>query len=161
MAPMTRRFSPGGVPGDNVAAYYAKRAANKVGLIITEGAWIPHAGASDDPNVPRLYGNDALTGWTKVVAAVHAVGGHNIPQLWHVGLAINARLKNLYGEPASYNDRVGPSGIVGGQDTPIVATGQPMTQADIDTVIHAYVTSAAAAQASGFDGVELHAAHDT
>jgi len=37
MAPMTRSFSPDGVPGDNVAAYYERRAANNVGLIITEG----------------------------------------------------------------------------------------------------------------------------
>jgi 2,4-dienoyl-CoA reductase-like NADH-dependent reductase (Old Yellow Enzyme family) len=27
MAPMTRAFSPNGIPGENVAAYYAKHAA--------------------------------------------------------------------------------------------------------------------------------------
>ena len=37
MAPMTRSFSPDGVPGDNVAGYYARRAAADVGLILTEG----------------------------------------------------------------------------------------------------------------------------
>jgi 2,4-dienoyl-CoA reductase-like NADH-dependent reductase (Old Yellow Enzyme family) len=31
MAPMTRRASPGGVPGDDVAAYYARRAAGGSG----------------------------------------------------------------------------------------------------------------------------------
>ncbi len=53
MAPMTRRASPGGIPGADVAEYYARRAAGGVGLIITEGVrlagarsglaeWHPH-----------------------------------------------------------------------------------------------------------------------
>ncbi|GAJ99905.1 FMN oxidoreductase [Geomicrobium sp. JCM 19055] len=36
MAPMTRVFSPDGVPNDEVAAYYRKRAEGGVGLIVTE-----------------------------------------------------------------------------------------------------------------------------
>jgi 2,4-dienoyl-CoA reductase-like NADH-dependent reductase (Old Yellow Enzyme family) len=32
MAPMTRQASPGGVPGADVAKYYARRAAGGVGL---------------------------------------------------------------------------------------------------------------------------------
>jgi 2,4-dienoyl-CoA reductase-like NADH-dependent reductase (Old Yellow Enzyme family) len=36
MAPMTHSFSPGGVPTDDVAAYYRRRAKGGVGLIITE-----------------------------------------------------------------------------------------------------------------------------
>jgi 2,4-dienoyl-CoA reductase-like NADH-dependent reductase (Old Yellow Enzyme family) len=37
MAPMTRSFSPGGVPGANVSDYYVRRATGEVGLIISEG----------------------------------------------------------------------------------------------------------------------------
>jgi 2,4-dienoyl-CoA reductase-like NADH-dependent reductase (Old Yellow Enzyme family) len=37
MAPMTRTFSPNGMPGADVAQYYRRRAENGVGLIITEG----------------------------------------------------------------------------------------------------------------------------
>lgn len=36
VAPMTRARSPGQVPGADVAAYYRRRAAAGVGLIITE-----------------------------------------------------------------------------------------------------------------------------
>ena len=42
MAPMTRSFSPGGVPTDEVAAYYRRRAENEVGLILTEGTVVGH-----------------------------------------------------------------------------------------------------------------------
>jgi hypothetical protein len=44
MSPMTRGFSPGGIPGDDVAAYYRRRAAGETGLIITEGVGAPAAG---------------------------------------------------------------------------------------------------------------------
>lgn len=40
MAPMTRSFSPNGVPGEDVAAYYQRRAQAGVGLIISEGTVI-------------------------------------------------------------------------------------------------------------------------
>ncbi|MXO78593.1 12-oxophytodienoate reductase, partial [Paenibacillus sp. OT2-17] len=47
MPAMGRAFSPNGVPGPDVAAYYRRRAENGVGLIITEGAVIDHtAGTS-------------------------------------------------------------------------------------------------------------------
>ena len=42
MAPMTRSFSPGGVPNSKVIEYYRRRAAAGVGLIITEGATVNH-----------------------------------------------------------------------------------------------------------------------
>src|SRR5208283_1155497 len=86
MAPMTRCFSPGGVPGADVAAYYRRRAESGVGLIVTEGTWIPHHAASNEENAPRFYGDDALAGWRHVVAEVHAAGGKIMPQLWHTGL---------------------------------------------------------------------------
>ena len=37
MAPMTRSFSPDGIPGEDVAAYYQRRGDADVGLLITEG----------------------------------------------------------------------------------------------------------------------------
>ena len=82
MAPMTRSKSPGGVPGENVADYYARRAASDVGLIVTEGTTVRRGGASNDPNVPNLYKADALAGWKNVVEKVHANHGKIAPQIW-------------------------------------------------------------------------------
>lgn len=75
MAPMTRSFSPGGVPNAKVIEYYRRRAAAGVGLIVTEGTTVGHKAANGYPNVPRFYGEDALAGWKQVVDAVHAEGG--------------------------------------------------------------------------------------
>ncbi len=64
MAPMTRSFSPGGVPGENVAEYYGRRGDADVGLIITEGTTVGRGGASNDPKVPNFHKPDALAGWS-------------------------------------------------------------------------------------------------
>src|SRR5271170_4162261 len=75
MSPMTRGFSPGGVPGRNVADYYARRAQRKVGLIITEGVGVDHpaalgAGSMNEDNVPVLHGDAPFAGWNRVVDSV-------------------------------------------------------------------------------------------
>ncbi|MCM3172388.1 MULTISPECIES: NADH:flavin oxidoreductase [Paenibacillus] len=85
MAPMTRQFSPDGIPGENVAGYYRRRAENAVGLIVTEGTIINHPDASNQANIPHFYGEDALKGWAQVVSEVHEAGGRIIPQIWHMG----------------------------------------------------------------------------
>src|SRR6202044_3357399 len=85
MAPMTRSFSPEGIPGTNVAAYYRRRAEGEVGLILSECAAIERSAASNDPNIPCFHGDAALTGWRGVIDEVHAAGGKMAPQLWHVG----------------------------------------------------------------------------
>jgi 2,4-dienoyl-CoA reductase-like NADH-dependent reductase (Old Yellow Enzyme family) len=85
MAPMTRQFSPEGVPGADVASYYRRRAENGVGLIVTEGTIINHPDASNQANVPHFYGEAALNGWANVVSEVHEAGGRIIPQIWHMG----------------------------------------------------------------------------
>ena len=62
MAPMTRGASPGGVPGADVAAYYARRAAGGVGLIVTEGVRLAEPEAGYPAAVPTMAGDDALAG---------------------------------------------------------------------------------------------------
>lgn len=150
MAPMTRSFSPGGVPNAKVVEYYRRRAAAGVGLIVTEGTTVGHKAANGYPNVPRFYGEDALAGWKQVVDAVHAEGGKIVPQLWHVG-----NVRKLGTEPDASVPGFGPMEKV--KDGQVVVHG--MTQADIDEVIAAFAQAARDAQAIGMDGVEIHGAH--
>lgn len=150
MAPMTRTFSPGGVPGPDVAAYYRRRAENGVGLIVTEGTAINHPAASSDPRVPNFHGEKALSGWSQIVAAVHEAGGRIIPQLWHVGIQ-----RRPGSEPNPEAPPISPSGLaLTGEQV-----GEPMTEAEIGAVIEAYAQGAADAKRLGFDGIELHGAH--
>jgi 2,4-dienoyl-CoA reductase-like NADH-dependent reductase (Old Yellow Enzyme family) len=150
MAPMTRSFSPGGVPGPDVAAYYRRRAENGVGLILTEGTLIDHPAAGNDANVPRFHGEDALAGWAAVRAAVHEAGGRIMPQLWHLGT-----MRKQGSLPNPEASSVGPSGLFK-PDHPV---SEPMTEAEITAMIAAYAAGAADAKRLGFDGIELHGAH--
>jgi 2,4-dienoyl-CoA reductase-like NADH-dependent reductase (Old Yellow Enzyme family) len=149
MAPMTRNHSPSGVPGADVAAYYRRRAEGGVGLILTEGTAPNHPQAKNMPNVPQLYGEDALAGWTQVVEGVHAAGGHIFSQIWHVGAVQGQSEPKLPVAPIS------PSGLL----KPGVKIGDPMTIDEIHGMIEAYADAAAAAQSVGFDGIEIHGAH--
>jgi 2,4-dienoyl-CoA reductase-like NADH-dependent reductase (Old Yellow Enzyme family) len=163
MAPMTRYSSPGGVPTDDVAAYYARRAASGIGLVVTEGVGVAHPAAVDHPNVPLMYGA-ALTGWRKVVNAVHAAGGRIWPQLWHQGPMWRVE----YGE-GSVGEAMRPSGVWGPADGMIsipasarnaaLAETRAMSDSDIQDVIDGYAASARNVKALGFDGVAIHGAH--
>ena len=53
MAPMTRNFSPNGIPKDYAPTYYARRAQGGVGLILTEGVEVSHRAASGYPKLPK------------------------------------------------------------------------------------------------------------
>lgn len=151
MAPMTRSRSPAGVPTADVAAYYARRAAANVGLIITEGTAICRPGAVDDPAVPRFWGEDALAGWKGVVDAVHAAGGKIMPQLWHVGAHAGRKAEWSDGDQRIES----PSGL----NAPDRPMGRAMSDADIADTIDAFARAASDAEHLGFDGVEIHGAH--
>lgn len=150
MAPMTRSFSPQGVPTPQVAAYYRRRAEAGVGLIISEGTVVNRPSAANDPDVPHFWGADALPAWKQVIDDVHGAGGVMAPQLWHVGAARNRRTDWVAPGPVD-----SPSGL----SSPGKQFGEPMSDAAIGDTIAAFARAAADAKALGFDAVELHGAH--
>ena len=170
MAPMTRGFAPSGVPGDDVAAYYARRAKGATGMIISEGVGVDHPAALggsgvDGDNAPHMYGTAALAGWRKVIDAVHAEGGVILPQLWHQGVM---REEGTGPHPEAPSIR--PSGIWGPTDRLSAydaeyiqkvahKPGRPMTDAEICEVVESFARSARAAMEVGFDGIAIHGAH--
>ncbi len=150
MAPMTRERAQAGAPTAEMVEYYSRRARGGVGLILTEGT-PPEASGAFGSTVPRFFGAEREQ-WRPVVQAVHAEGGRIMPQLWHVG----AFDPSLIGMSDSVEiERMSPSGLA----APGKAMGRIMSQRDIENTIAAYADAAAAAQAIGFDGIEIHGAH--
>jgi 2,4-dienoyl-CoA reductase-like NADH-dependent reductase (Old Yellow Enzyme family) len=150
MAPMTRSFSPGGVPGGNVAAYYRRRAEAEVSLIITEGTTVNDPVSANDPNVPHFYGEEALAGWRRIVDEVHAAGGKIAPQLWHVG--------TMRRQEKGPNPEL-PSSSASGLFKPGKKVAEPMTLDQIEALVAAFAEGARDAKRLGFDAVEIHGAH--
>ncbi|MFD2601756.1 NADH:flavin oxidoreductase [Flavobacterium suzhouense] len=136
MAPMTRAQSPDGVPTQQVADYYSRRAAAGVGLILTEGTVIGRPSSKNLKDIPDFYGTEALNSWSNVVKGVHAEGGAIAPQIWHVG-------NTPYGweAPAPFE------------------SPDSMTVNDIEDTITAFANAAKAAKELGFDALEIHGAH--
>ncbi|HAF81259.1 MAG TPA: 12-oxophytodienoate reductase, partial [Brevundimonas sp.] len=149
MAPMTRSFSPNGIPTSDVAGYYRRRAEGGVGLIVTEGTVVERPAARNDVDVPVFHG-EALPHWKTVVDEVHAAGGLIAPQIWHVG---SARGQGADWTPLGKVDS--PSGLT----SPGKAKYEPMTEEDVADTIAAFGRSARAARELGFDAVEIHGAH--
>jgi 2,4-dienoyl-CoA reductase-like NADH-dependent reductase (Old Yellow Enzyme family) len=150
MAPMTRSFSPGGVPTADVADYYQRRAAADVGLIISEGTGVNRPASLNDPNVPRFHGKVELAGWQGVIDAVHSAGGVMAPQLWHVG-AVRTRHES-WSPPGPYDS---PSGM----SRPGKRFGEGMADHEVADAIAAFAQAAVEAKRLGFEAVELHGAH--
>ncbi|MFV8375117.1 NADH:flavin oxidoreductase [Flavobacterium sp. LB1P62] len=151
MAPMTRSFSPNGIPTDEVAAYYQKRAEGEVGLILSEGTVIDRPSSSNDANVPHFYGDKSLTGWKQVIDSVHSAGGQMGPQIWHMGIMDNHH--SGWVPPVPFE---GPSGL----NRPGFSNGTAMSTNDIENTILAFGKAAADAKRLGFDCIEIHGAHD-
>lgn len=150
MAPMTRSFSPKGIPTQEVADYYTRRALGEVGLILSEGTVIDRPASSNDENIPRFHGEAPLKGWKRVIDQVHAAGGAMAPQIWHMGIMSPHRSGWL--PPGPFE---GPSGILKFGEN----AGVAMSEEDIQKSIRAYAEAAANAKSLGFDAVELHGAH--
>ena len=157
MAPMTRCFADDrtGVVGNDVVEYYRKRAADGIGLIITEGIIVSSSGKGTF-NLPGLFSKEQVEGWKRVTEAVRNEGGTIIAQLWHVGRLTHHEITG---------------GIQPLAPSPIKAKGnvhrfgkpfempKEMTIAEIQEVIQQYAQAAFNAMNAGFDGIEVHGAH--
>ena len=160
MAPLTRNRAPDAIPTELTATYYAQRAT--AGLIISEATAISPEGQGY-ADVPGLYGTEQLDGWKKVTRAVHEAGGKIVVQLWHVGRISHTSLQPGHAKP------VAPSAIRAHAKTVLLKDGVPtftdtsepraLDAEELPRIVQDYRHAARNAIASGFDGVEIHAAN--
>lgn len=157
MAPMTRSFgdNKSGVVGPDVVEYYRKRAADGVGLIITEGI-NPSPRAKGTYGISGLYTKEQIQAWKKVTDAVHLEGGTIVAQLWHVGRLTHHELTG--GLPPQAPSSIAANGLVHRLRKPYEMP-EAMSQDEISEVIEQHAAAARNAIIAGFDGVEIHAAH--
>jgi len=157
MAPLTRsRAGQGDLPGDLQAAYYSQRAT--AGLIVTEATQISRQGKGY-AFTPGIYDDAQIAGWRKTTDAVHALGGHIVCQLWHVGRISHPDLQPGGQLPVAPS-AIQPEGKAfteqGFKDH---VTPRALETAEIPGIISDYARAAECAKKAGFDGVEIHAAN--
>ena len=154
MGPMTRqRAGAGDTAGALQAAYYAQRAS--AGLIVAEGSQVSPQGKGYIAT-PGIHTAAQVAGWRQTTEAVHAVGGHIVLQLWHVGRVSHPSLQPDGALP------VAPSALAasGMGETPEGGRPFPVPRAldreEIPALVEQFRRAAANAMEAGFDGVELH-----
>ncbi|MGI9133937.1 MAG: alkene reductase [Rhodoferax sp.] len=160
MAPLTRNRAPGNIPNALMEQYYVQRAS--AGLIVSEGTAITPQGQGY-ADVPGLYSTEQIDGWKRITHAVHEAGGKLVVQLWHVGRVSHVELQPHFAAP------VAPSAIRAHTKTVLLRDGVPtfvetsepraLDASEIPGIVEDYRHAAENAIASGFDGVEIHAAN--
>ncbi len=86
MASMTRnRCVDSFKPGPAQVRYYADRARDGPGIIVSEGIFVEWAG-TDWKHAPVMVSNEHAQAWRPVVDAVHNEGAYMFFQAWHAGM---------------------------------------------------------------------------
>ncbi|HYA40067.1 MAG TPA: NADH:flavin oxidoreductase [Syntrophobacteraceae bacterium] len=124
----------------------AALAKGGVGLIISSHAYVSQEGQAG-PWQLGIYKDELLEGLRKMTSAVHQAGGKIAAQLAHAGCLAAAALSQRTPIVVSYFE--------GLMNSP----GKEMDGTDVRNVVTAFVDAARRAKESGFDAVQLHAAH--
>ena len=132
---------------DKLYAIYEELAQGQVGLIVTGYANIV---AEEKPNAGMMgiYDDSFIQEYQKLTQLVQSYGSKIVMQLAYGGTK------------TTYN--IGERVIFAPSDVPEIGTktqGKAMSKQDIDYIIDAFAAASLRAKQSGFDGVEIHAAH--
>ena len=124
----------------------ADLARGEIGLIISSHTFVSSEGQAG-PRQLAVYDDRFIPGLDEMVTAAHDGGSKIVLQLAHAGIQALTSLTQL--------EALGPTALTSGKRT----LGRTMTQEEIERTIHSFVAAAKRAEAAGFDGVQIHAAH--
>ena len=145
-----------------MAEYYAQRASDG-GFIISEATNISLT-SRGWLGAPGLYTDAQVAGWKKVVAGVHAKGGHIFAQLWHTGRSSHVSMTGG-ADPVSasvnpdYWQDSRPPHLNARRLGQSFSPHRALTIPEIKSIVEDYRAAAHRAMDAGFEGVELHAAN--
>ena len=147
MAPMaTNLAAPGGVVTPELVEHLEERARGGCGAVIVESATVEsRLGGTGERNL-RVDTDDCVPGLAQISAALHRYDCRAIAQLWHAG----PRAAVPPGELP-----VAPSG----SSVPLPPMPRALSKPEIRDLVAAFGQGAIRAVLSGFDGLEVHAAH--
>lgn len=140
----------GGLPGDRYIRYYEEKAkgglgmaicggSSPVSLDIPQGAWRP----------VNLTTDRVIEPMARLAEAVHRHGMKIMIQATHMG-----RRSGYWGDP--WPHLVSPSGV---REPVHRGNSKTIEVEDIRRIVHDFAKAARRVQASGFDGIEISAAH--
>jgi 2,4-dienoyl-CoA reductase-like NADH-dependent reductase (Old Yellow Enzyme family)/NADPH-dependent 2,4-dienoyl-CoA reductase/sulfur reductase-like enzyme len=171
MAPMGSNFAEAdGFCGERIQAYYEARAKGGAGLLTMGVGAIAYPHGTGEPFQVGMSRDDFIPGLAEIAKRVHRHGAKIAIQLQHGGK--NAALDRAQGRevwvPSIPKPQMpaGMEAITREELATFVGIGphkprtRAMDKADIEQMIEYFASAAARAQQAGFDGLELHGAHN-
>ncbi|MBN2099885.1 MAG: FAD-dependent oxidoreductase [Dehalococcoidia bacterium] len=150
MSPMTLVWAnPDETPSDRQISYWVDRARNGVGLIITEMNSVDPKHRYQPLSV-GLHSDFQIERHKRLTDAVHQYGARIIPQLTHPGPESLAPF--LEGLPC-----IGPS-VNRSESTQQVC--RELKDEELPELVEMFAQAARRAREAGYDGIELHMAHN-
>ena len=145
LSPLTNQQSnPDGTLSDDEERWLTMRAAGGFGMTMTCASHVEARGQAFAGQL-GCFGDEHLPGLTRLASGIHAQGSVAVVQLHHAG-------------------RRAPAELIGTPPLAPAADGKTgagaMTTAEVHEVIESFVAAAVRCDEAGFDGVELHCAHD-
>jgi 2,4-dienoyl-CoA reductase-like NADH-dependent reductase (Old Yellow Enzyme family)/thioredoxin reductase len=156
MPPMGTNYAEaGGAVSQRMLDYYEARARGGTGLIIVEGSAPSlrcNISFQGSPSYQASLGDDKfIPGWRKLTDAAHKFNARIAIQIMH------GTLENWNGKVV----QVGPSSVVVPTRVMGILGGPPheLTAEEIAERVGWFASAAVRAKEAGFDGVEIHGAH--
>jgi anthraniloyl-CoA monooxygenase len=159
VSPMAMYSAEAGTVNDFHLVHYGARAQGGAGMVYTEMTCVSPEGRIT-PGCAGLYAPEHVAAWRRVVDFVHADSQAKFClQLGHSGPKGSTKLGwEGYDVPLESGNwpLLAASAVAWSPDNQVPA---PMSRADMDAVIAAFVAATRLGLEAGFDMVELHAAH--
>ncbi len=138
---------PKGQVTQGMLDYYAARAAGRPGLMVVEAACVHPSGRVIERHF-MCHDSSTLEGMQRLVEVIKPQGVVTILQLIHGGRNSHPRL---------VGELLAPSALRGPTSK---STPRAMTRLEIEAMVECFARAAQRAMQAGFDGVEIHAAHE-
>ena len=137
-----------GMPTAGDAEYWQRVAQGGAAMAIVGGSVVSLDSFNRRGNLTASWRPDVRPALRRRSAAIHRGGAVGVFQLIHLG-------RETLGAPTYYSP-ISPSTVRSRREP---TAPRAMGEAELESILDAFVTSAANALDAGFDGVELHAAH--
>ncbi|MEX0428482.1 NADH:flavin oxidoreductase/NADH oxidase family protein [Nocardioides sp. DS6] len=143
--------APGQLPGEELFSLYRRWSAGGVGLIITGNVMV-HAEALTGPAGVVLDASSPIEPFQEWAKAAKSGGAQVWMQINHPGRQVMADMPGVAWAPSAIRVDIG-------KNSKRLAQPTEMTADQIEATVARFATTARRAEAAGFDGVEIHAAH--
>lgn len=139
------------LPDERLVSLYRRWGAGSAGLLITGNVMV-HKEALTGPRGVVLDADSPLEPFERWAEAGKAGGAAMWMQISHPGRQVLASMPGVVWAPSTV-------GVDLGRHTRRFGKPSAMTPEQIDATVQRFATTAARAEAAGFDGVEIHGAH--